>query len=232
MRYFAYILLILIAMAVVHAEPPATSSPPVATAASPSEKFEKEIAAYEAADKKSPPPLGAVLFIGDSGIKKWSTLAEDFPDQQVINRGFGGSQMADATYFADRIAYTQKIIGRSMIDLSQIRQDLGTQLVVFFETTSEGSRHCSSTRFFDAAHRHAHMFRFQPNTNTLRFHSRENRIGDLFSHSFLHLQSARRQLDDAGDFRQPSDHSMAGKIRRSASLRSRTSSMLPVPLNS
>ena len=108
MRYFAFILLIVIAMAVVHAEPPAISSPPVATAASPSAKFEQEIAAYEAADKTSPPPMGAVLFVGDSGIKKWSTLAEDFPDQQVINRGFGGSQMADATYFADRIVIPYK----------------------------------------------------------------------------------------------------------------------------
>ena len=70
---------------------------------SPSAKFEKEIAAFEAADKIAPPPQRAVLFIGDSGFKKWTTLAVDFPDQAVINRGFGGSQMADATYFAERI---------------------------------------------------------------------------------------------------------------------------------
>ena len=30
-------------------------------------------------------------------------LAEDFPDHQVINRGFGGSEIRDATHFADRI---------------------------------------------------------------------------------------------------------------------------------
>ena len=76
--------------------------------ASPSAKYEKEIAAFEAADKKSPPPEGAVLFIGDSGIKKWTTLAKDFPDQQVINRGFGGSQMADAVYYAGRIVVPYK----------------------------------------------------------------------------------------------------------------------------
>jgi len=75
---------------------------------SPSLKYEKEIEAFEAADRKSPPPQGAVLFIGDSGIRMWKTLAEDFPDQKVINRGFGGSEMADSTYFADRIVMPYK----------------------------------------------------------------------------------------------------------------------------
>ena len=70
--------------------------------------FEKEIEAYETADKASPPPKAAVLFIGDSGIKKWTTLAEDFPDQTVINRGFGGSQMSDAVFYADRIVIPYK----------------------------------------------------------------------------------------------------------------------------
>jgi len=74
----------------------------------PSAKYEKEIAAFEAADRESPPPTGAVLFIGDSGIRKWTTLAQDFPDQQVINRGFGGSQMADSVYFAARIVIPYK----------------------------------------------------------------------------------------------------------------------------
>ena len=38
----------------------------------------------------------------------WKTLAADFPDQRVINRGFGGSQMTDSVYFADRIAIPYK----------------------------------------------------------------------------------------------------------------------------
>jgi len=67
-------------------------------------KFEKEIAAFEAADKKQPPPRDAVLFIGSSSIRMWKSLAEDFPGIPVINRGFGGSQIADSTMYADRIA--------------------------------------------------------------------------------------------------------------------------------
>ena len=70
---------------------------------SPSAKWEKDIAAFETADAKAPPPQGAVLFAGASGIRMWKTLPTDFPDQKIINRGFGGSQMADSLYFADRI---------------------------------------------------------------------------------------------------------------------------------
>lgn len=65
--------------------------------------FEKEIAAYETADKTDPPPRGAVVFTGASGIRLWKTLAQDFPGLTVINRGFGGSQLSDSIHFAGRI---------------------------------------------------------------------------------------------------------------------------------
>lgn len=68
-------------------------------------RWEKEIAAYEASDRANPPPKGAVLFIGSSTIRLWKTLAEDFPDHEVINRGFGGSEITDSTHFADRIIF-------------------------------------------------------------------------------------------------------------------------------
>lgn len=68
-------------------------------------RWEAAIAAYEAADRAHPPAKGGALFIGSSTIRLWETLAEDFPDHQVINRGFGGSQIADATHFADRIVF-------------------------------------------------------------------------------------------------------------------------------
>lgn len=65
--------------------------------------FEKDILAFEAADKTNPPPKHAVLFIGSSSIRMWKTLSRDFPGYRVINRGFGGSQIADSIHFADRI---------------------------------------------------------------------------------------------------------------------------------
>jgi lysophospholipase L1-like esterase len=70
-----------------------------------SEKWETEIAAFEATDRTNPPPAHALLFVGSSTIRLWSTLATDFPDQPVINRGFGGSEVADSTHFAGRIIF-------------------------------------------------------------------------------------------------------------------------------
>ena len=66
-------------------------------------KWEKEISAFERSDATNPPPKGACLFVGSSTIRLWKSLAHDFPSQQVINRGFGGSEIADSTHFADRI---------------------------------------------------------------------------------------------------------------------------------
>ena len=66
--------------------------------------FETEIAAFEASDQVQPPPRGAVLFMGSSSIRLWESLARDFPGLAVINRGFGGSKVAESTRVADRIA--------------------------------------------------------------------------------------------------------------------------------
>lgn len=68
-------------------------------------RWEKEITAYERQDRTNPPPKGAVLFIGSSTVRLWKTLAGDFPATRVLNRGFGGSQIVDATHFADRIVF-------------------------------------------------------------------------------------------------------------------------------
>ena len=75
-------------------------------------KWENEIAAFEAADQKQPPPKGAILFVGSSSIRKWTTLAHDFPQHRVINRGFGGSEIIDSVHFADRIVmpYAPRLI--------------------------------------------------------------------------------------------------------------------------
>ena len=68
-------------------------------------KWEKEVAAYEAADRQNPPPKDGVLFIGSSTIRLWKTLADDFPNLKVINRGFGGSEIVDSTHFANRLIF-------------------------------------------------------------------------------------------------------------------------------
>jgi lysophospholipase L1-like esterase len=68
-------------------------------------KWEKEISAFEEMDRTNPPPKGALLFIGSSTIRMWKSLPQDFPNVKMINRGFGGSEIVDATHFAERIVF-------------------------------------------------------------------------------------------------------------------------------
>jgi len=67
--------------------------------------WEREISAFERSDATNPPPKGGIVFIGSSTIRFWTTLSQDFPGQPVINRGFGGSEIADSTHFAPRILF-------------------------------------------------------------------------------------------------------------------------------
>ena len=66
-------------------------------------KWEKAIAAFEQADRDHPPQKGGIVFTGSSTIARWKDLADYFPGFRVVNRGFGGSQMEDSAYFAERI---------------------------------------------------------------------------------------------------------------------------------
>ena len=68
------------------------------------EQWKAEIDRFTAADAAHPPPSQGVLFVGSSTIRKWTSLAKDFPAVPVINRGFGGSELSDSVSYADRIA--------------------------------------------------------------------------------------------------------------------------------
>jgi lysophospholipase L1-like esterase len=74
--------------------PPATRGPAV---------FAQEIAQFEASDRRMPPPKGGVVFVGSSSIRLWPALAADFPGINVLQRGFGGSELSDVVYYAPRI---------------------------------------------------------------------------------------------------------------------------------
>jgi lysophospholipase L1-like esterase len=73
------------------------------------DRWEPAIQKFEEADKVSPPPQNAIVFIGASSIVRWN-LKESFPElgAQAINRGFGGSLAADSTRYADRIVIRYK----------------------------------------------------------------------------------------------------------------------------
>jgi lysophospholipase L1-like esterase len=62
-------------------------------------RFEKEVNALIAGDslvnKKK-----LILFTGSSSIRFWNDLKKDFPKHNILNRGFGGSEMSDLLYYA------------------------------------------------------------------------------------------------------------------------------------
>lgn len=79
------------------------AGPPLVPEQVSSPDWERDMQRFAAADAIAPPPQHAVLFIGSSSIRFWDTLAVDFPGVPVINRGFGGSEIRDSTWYADRI---------------------------------------------------------------------------------------------------------------------------------
>lgn len=66
------------------------------------DRWEPAMQAFEAGEQARPSPEGGIVFIGSSSIRFWD-LAKSFPDLPVVNRGFGGSEIADSTRYADRI---------------------------------------------------------------------------------------------------------------------------------
>lgn len=67
--------------------------------------FAKEIAAFVAADHKSSPAKGQILFVGSSSFTKWTDVATYFPNHKILNRGFGGSSLTDVIRYQDQIIY-------------------------------------------------------------------------------------------------------------------------------
>lgn len=65
-------------------------------------RWEKDITAFERQDKMKAPPKNPIVFVGSSSILFWD-LSKSFPRLPAINRGFGGSQLADVVHFTPRI---------------------------------------------------------------------------------------------------------------------------------
>lgn len=65
--------------------------------------YASEIDAFLALDRANPQPPCSILFTGSSSVRLWDSLADDMAPAKVINRGFGGSTIADVDDNFDRI---------------------------------------------------------------------------------------------------------------------------------
>lgn len=91
------------------AQPAAADTAPSPAYIAAQARWQSELAAFARADREKAPAEGGVLFVGSSTIRFWTKLAQDFPQLPVvINRGFGGSTMADCSYFARELVVRYK----------------------------------------------------------------------------------------------------------------------------
>ena len=98
--------LFLLALAACASQPPGSlDRPPQIPAEVSNTDWAQDMQRFAEQDQQQPPPQRAVLFVGSSSIRLWDSLAQDFPGVAVINRGFGGSEVRDSTWYADRIVY-------------------------------------------------------------------------------------------------------------------------------
>lgn len=62
-------------------------------------RFAEEIAKFEKI--KTNPQQPTIVFTGSSSIRFWPNISSYYPAQQVVNTGFGGSQMSDLLHYLD-----------------------------------------------------------------------------------------------------------------------------------
>ena len=66
-----------------------------------SSQFESELRAFDCAQA----PQNAAVFYGSSSIRMWDNIGEAFPGIAVVNRGFGGSTLAECVHLLPRLIF-------------------------------------------------------------------------------------------------------------------------------
>jgi lysophospholipase L1-like esterase len=109
------------------------------------DRWEADITKFEEQDRQTPPPQNGVVFVGSSSIVRWN-LAQSFPElgAKAINRGFGGSLMADAARYADRIVipYTPRVVvlyeGDNDLMTADTPEQIAAQFTAFLDKVHAG----------------------------------------------------------------------------------------------
>jgi lysophospholipase L1-like esterase len=64
-----------------------------------------EIETFKKADSLQMPLKNGILFVGSSSLRMWKDLETTYKTYNSINRGFGGSNLEQAIYYADDIIF-------------------------------------------------------------------------------------------------------------------------------
>ena len=71
-------------------------------------KWAKSIDAFDELNQSEADPANAIMFIGSSSIRRWTTMATDMVPYQTIRRGYGGAKFTDMAVFVKRIISPHK----------------------------------------------------------------------------------------------------------------------------
>jgi lysophospholipase L1-like esterase len=97
-----------LALSSVHAQE-AASADKLAVLSPATTRWQNSLDTFAKADQERQPASDGVLFVGSSTIRLWSNLSQDFRQLPVlINRGFGGSTMADCNALARELVIQYK----------------------------------------------------------------------------------------------------------------------------
>jgi lysophospholipase L1-like esterase len=72
-------------------------------------EWESSIQELEARDQQESYPDDAILFVGSSSIRLWSTIATDMAPYVPIQRGYGGARFTDMIHFTERLVAPHQV---------------------------------------------------------------------------------------------------------------------------
>jgi len=67
--------------------------------------FWNDIQQFRKMDSVQAPPSNAILFVGSSSFTRWTDVQSYFPGYTIMNRGFGGSTLADVLRYEEDVIF-------------------------------------------------------------------------------------------------------------------------------
>ena len=116
-----------------------SQAPTAAPAALNLTRFEKDIVAFEQADRTSPPPPGGILFVGSSIFRQWTGVQAHMAPLPVFNRAFGGSRTPEQVHYMERIVlpYRPRVIvyycGSNDVNANETAETIAANYETFSE---------------------------------------------------------------------------------------------------
>ncbi len=71
-------------------------------------RWEKDIRTFDSLNTKEHYSDKAILFVGSSYIRLWDNIRADLDYQEIIHRGYGGSNLSDLAYYVKRIIFPHR----------------------------------------------------------------------------------------------------------------------------